>query len=86
MESAPNNDIVDVTFSQRSIGLNVVWQDKLKGVIIQGFRQEDGEAREESFICGSCKVAISHVPHFCPCLVVSASNIMCRPVDIDPLV
>ena len=36
---------VDVSFNAGPLGLNVVWHDKARAVVVQGFRRVDGEWR-----------------------------------------
>ena len=36
---------VDVSFNAGPLGLNVVWHDKARAVVVQGFRRIDGEWR-----------------------------------------
>ena len=52
---------VDVSFNAGPLGLNVVWHDKARAVVVQGFRRVDGEWRAEEVF--SFSSAVCPRPH-----------------------
>ena len=39
------NNLVEVVFEAGPIGLNVIWNDKLKAVVVKGFRPVNGRSQ-----------------------------------------
>ena len=57
---------VDVSFNAGPLGLNVVWHDKARAVVVQGFRRVDGEWRAEEVFSFSSAVCPRPHRHLLP--------------------